>query len=180
METASSQAKLIPDIEREPRKLKFVAYGQPEPQGSVTAFPVPFKGVPRGAKCRACGLLLANWRLTSDNPDLKKWRKTVEAAAVGELFLSEANEQTRWPIKKEAAVSVNFRFYLDRGVTVKRTYPSVKPDVDKLVRACLDALTGTLWEEDSQVVTVWADKLYAAGVYRDGPRVEVSVLELIG
>lgn len=176
----STQAKLIHDLEREPRKLKFVVYGQPEPQGSATVFPVPFKGVPKGAKCRACGLLLANWRLTSDNPDLKKWRKTVEAAATGELFLTETNEQARWPIAKETAVSVNLRFYLDRGVSVKRNYPCVKPDVDKLVRACLDALTGTLWEEDSQVVTVFADKLYAAGVYRDGPRVEVSVLELMG
>jgi Holliday junction resolvase RusA-like endonuclease len=39
-------------------------------------------------------------------------------------------------------------------------YPTVKPDVSKLVRAVEDALTGVVWRDDAQVVTQFAAKLY--------------------
>lgn len=42
------------------------------------------------------------------------------------------------------------------------TFPAVKPDVDKLVRATLDALTGTVWDDDSRIVSLTAAKVYAA------------------
>lgn len=35
-----------------------------------------------------------------------------------------------------------------------------KPDVDKLVRCVLDALTGVAWRDDSQVVRIDAGKMY--------------------
>ena len=38
----------------------------------------------------------------------------------------------------------------------------VKPDADNLVKALLDAFTGTLWEDDSQVVRVEAIKFYGS------------------
>jgi Holliday junction resolvase RusA-like endonuclease len=38
--------------------------------------------------------------------------------------------------------------------------PGVKPDLDKLVRSVLDALTGTVIRDDSQVVGLIASKLY--------------------
>lgn len=48
-----------------------------------------------------------------------------------------------------------------------------KPDVDKLVRAILDALTGVCWSDDAQVVAVHGEKGYA---YRVAPTPGVYVL----
>lgn len=40
-------------------------------------------------------------------------------------------------------------------------YPVVKPDIDKLVRACLDALTAVAFDDDNQVVHLEVLKEYA-------------------
>lgn len=42
------------------------------------------------------------------------------------------------------------------------TLPSVKPDVDKLARSTLDALTGIVWDDDSRIVMLTVAKVYAA------------------
>jgi Holliday junction resolvase RusA-like endonuclease len=39
--------------------------------------------------------------------------------------------------------------------------PSVKPDLDKLVRSTLDALSGAIFDDDSRIVTTIARKEYA-------------------
>lgn len=39
-------------------------------------------------------------------------------------------------------------------------YPTPKPDLTKLTRAVEDALTGIVWEDDSQVVKQVTEKLY--------------------
>jgi Holliday junction resolvase RusA-like endonuclease len=53
--------------------------------------------------------------------------------------------------------------------------PAGKPDLDKLARAVLDGLTaGGAWKDDSQVVVLVAEKLYAAG---PGCRIVVTDLE---
>ena len=41
-----------------------------------------------------------------------------------------------------------------------REAPCVRPDVDKLARALLDALTGVAYEDDGQVVTLTVRKRY--------------------
>jgi Holliday junction resolvase RusA-like endonuclease len=40
------------------------------------------------------------------------------------------------------------------------TYMTKKPDLDKLVRCVLDALTGVVWKDDSQVASLSASKRY--------------------
>ena len=35
-----------------------------------------------------------------------------------------------------------------------------KPDIDKLLRALLDAMTGVVYVDDSQVACIWATKEY--------------------
>jgi len=53
--------------------------------------------------------------------------------------------------------------------------PAGKPDLDKLARAVLDGLTaGGAWKDDSQVVVLVAEKLYAAG---PGCRIIITDLE---
>lgn len=48
--------------------------------------------------------------------------------------------------------------------------PIVKPDVDNYTKGILDALNGVIWKDDSQIVTLIANKYYS-----DNPRVEIRV-----
>ena len=40
-----------------------------------------------------------------------------------------------------------------------------KPDLDNLQKAVLDALNGTAWEDDSQIVRITAEKKYTDDPY---------------
>lgn len=123
--------------------LRLFVPGVPVPQGSKTAFVVGKRAVVTDANAKA----------------LKPWRALVKAAAVEALHGRE-------PLVDEPlVVSVEFRFV--RPKSVRRELPHVKPDVDKLLRAVLDALTDAhVWGDDSQVVKAAAEKVYApsAGV----------------
>ena len=79
----------------------------------------------------------------------KQWEKDIvdQITYHGELVLE--------------AVEVRLTFYMKRPKTVKnRLYPHVSPDLDKLVRAVLDAITDVLIKDDGQVVSLIAKKLY--------------------
>ena len=67
-------------------------------------------------------------------------------------------------------VSVVYGFVRPRGC--KRAVPCVRPDVDKLDRALLDALTGVAYDDDGQVIGMSSRK-----VYSDQPRARVIVME---
>ena len=56
------------------------------------------------------------------------------------------------------SVEVDFIFIPPK--TVKREAPWVKPDLDKLIRAVLDGLTGVAYEDDCQVIQIIASKHY--------------------
>lgn len=60
-------------------------------------------------------------------------------------------------------LAVDVTFYLARPKSVRRAYPEVKPDLDKLLRATLDPLTGIAWRDDGQVVDAVIRKRYAVG-----------------
>ena len=47
-----------------------------------------------------------------------------------------------------------------------------KPDIDNCIKAVLDALVGGAFEDDSQVVTIYAQKIYA-----EEPYVDVKICE---
>lgn len=53
--------------------------------------------------------------------------------------------------------------------------PSVKPDIDNVVKAVLDGLNGVAFKDDNQVIELVAEKWYS-----DEPRVTVSVMQQIG
>ena len=71
-----------------------------------------------------------------------------------------------WAAKNAGAVvtdkpiAMTMVFIMPRPKTVKRELPTVPPDLDKLVRAILDALTGIAYTDDSQVVSISAHKIY--------------------
>jgi crossover junction endodeoxyribonuclease RusA len=129
---------------------RFTVYGKPQPQGSTRAFL-------SGGKVNT----------TSANKNLKPWRQQLTDTAFAECggipYSGNGNE----------AICVTMTFYFDRPKSAKkRRMPTVKPDVDKLIRAILDSLTGICYRDDAQVVQVAALKFYG------GPeRVEITVQE---
>lgn len=119
--------------------------GTPIPQGSKTAYV-------RGGRAV----------LVEANKKLPLWRKTVQDAAreafVGELLSSP--------------VSVEITFFMPRPKNPKwADLPASKPDLDKLIRAVFDALTGIVWVDDALAVSVEAHKFWA--VDEPGCRVEI-------
>lgn len=65
--------------------------------------------------------------------------------------------------KYDGAVQLSIRFAFVRPKSVKekkRPYMTVKPDLDKLVRSVLDALTHHAYDDDSQVVCIDCEKVY--------------------
>lgn len=49
--------------------------------------------------------------------------------------------------------------------------PTKKPDIDNIVKSVLDALNGYAYEDDSQVIKIYAEKFYAERAYME---VEIS------
>jgi Holliday junction resolvase RusA-like endonuclease len=112
--------------------------GDPVPQGSMRAF--------------------GNRIVHSNAKTLKPWRKKIVEAIRSEV---EA-----WPGQHEkivdSPVDIQITFWLKKPKSVKRWLPWVKPDLDKLIRAVLDAITesGEVWVDDAQVVSIKARKGY--------------------
>lgn len=81
--------------------------------------------------------------------DLALWRADI------------ANEARRsHPEKLQGAVSVTLHFVFNRPKSVKRAEPSIRPDLDKLIRAVLDGLTDVVYRDDEQVTHLVSSKSY--------------------
>lgn len=130
--------------------IRFTAYGVAAPKGSTKAFFVKSLG-------RAI--------VTADNKRTKPWQQEVAGAAVVAREIAAA-EGRAWAVAEDAVV-LEVTFYLPRPKSLpKRVIEHCKkPDLDKLLRATKDALTGVLWRDDSQVVSVTGTKAYAGGVF---------------
>jgi Holliday junction resolvase RusA-like endonuclease len=62
----------------------------------------------------------------------------------------------------EQALHVELEFAFVRPARPSRNYPCTSGglDVDKMARACLDAMKGIVWVDDSQVVKLVASKAF--------------------
>jgi crossover junction endodeoxyribonuclease RusA len=81
--------------------------------------------------------------------ELALWRGTIAAIARGTNIT-----------KIQVGVDMDLVFIFNKPKTVKRDEPFVRPDLDKLIRAVLDGLTGVAYEDDQQVVRLTAQKAY--------------------
>lgn len=101
---------------------------------------------------------------------VKPWRADVKAA-----FLDGGNN----PLIRfeEEALHVRLEFVLNRPASTSKraTPPAIKrPDLDKLIRAVLDALSSAgVWRDDSQVVSTLAEKRLAEIGEPTGCRIKV-------
>lgn len=107
--------------------VKFTVAGIPRQQGSKKAYVVKGRAV-----------------IVDDNKaPLKEWRSMV----AGSARIARKGTTLEGPVKVAAA------FVMPRGKSVTREWPSTVPDLDKLTRALLDALTiGGIYGDDRQVV----------------------------
>lgn len=125
-------------------KLEFTVFIRAEPQGSTKAFVIPGTN-------RAC--------ITSANAKMKPFRS--ELTRMARATVSESNWTEPLHGKHQpVTVTMIFGFRKPDSTPKTRNYPSVKPDIDKLTRAVLDALTGVAFKDDGQVVTTIAHKVY--------------------
>lgn len=118
--------------------LTVTVLGEPIPQGSLRA-------VGRG-------------RLISDNTRLRPWRDTVAWHVWQALADTGIEEPLQGPLQMRAM----FTLPRPKSAPRKRWAPDRKPDLDKLLRALLDACTaGGAWADDAQVVSAIASKVYS-------------------
>lgn len=120
---------------------------------------------------------LPNGVMLETNKRLRPWRSHISDAALS----------TNLPLTTEpVSISIVFRFLRPRshfnksGLSAKAPQhltSKQKGDIDKLSRAVLDALTGTLLHDDSQVVQLSAHKRYAAANERPGALITIIPLE---
>lgn len=87
----------------------------------------------------------------ADNRKLAGWTKAAKR-------LIGATRPTM--IHKPHGVNLSVRFEFLKPKTAKQTLPTVRPDIDKTLRAVLDVLTGLCYADDSQVVYVASAKVY--------------------
>lgn len=87
-----------------------------------------------------------------------------------------ANAEGIKPFLQGVPLSVSVTFYLSRPASVsakKRPLPICKPDLDNFIKAAKDGLKGIAWHDDSQVVRIFAEKLYS-----DTPGALITVEEV--
>lgn len=130
---------------------EFFVPGIPQPQGSKTAFVNRHTG-------RAA--------ITDQNKvRLAPWRSTVTAIA--------AKQATGDRLEGPVLLELSFQFVRPKSVSAsKRPFPTVKPDLSKILRAVEDAITDSgLWRDDALVVKAQLEKVYAE---RPGVQVRIS------
>jgi Holliday junction resolvase RusA-like endonuclease len=130
-----------------PERVAFFVEGIPQPQGSKRA-------LPNGVMIEAV-------------KGLRPWRKVVAAHA-----LAARQGEAMGACK----VKLVFRFPRPKAAA-KRRWMSVRPDIDKLARAVLDAITTAgVIQDDARVVWLACSKVYDdEGHY--GVAVEVEALD---
>jgi len=111
-------------------------YGPPVAQGSMKGFVVKGRAI-----------------LTSNNAaKLKPWRQQIAETAVAAGAA---------PLGGPVQILCHFYVRRPKGRPKKYGLPDKRPDLDKLLRSVLDALTGIAYHDDGQIVMATVYKGYA-------------------
>lgn len=116
-------------------ELPFTVHGVPRPQGSKRH--------------------VGNGRMVESSPRVAEWRNLVALEA-------SIEQGDRPVIEGPVTVDIVFGFGLPKRPGTRRSQDphTQRPDLDKLVRAVLDALTGVMYTDDSHVVELSARKMW--------------------
>ncbi len=126
-------------------EIRFTVRGVPVPQGSTKAFVVKGRAI-----------------TTNKTPALVAWRQAI----------AEEARKVAPPALLGGALNVSCYFTFAAPKSRKKQGMTMysRPDLDKLLRAVLDACTGVLWHDDAQVCILRGQK-----VYLSPPSVSVTV-----
>lgn len=131
--------------------VSFDVIGKPEPQGSKRAFV-------RGGRAM----------IVESARNVGSWRRLVADRA------NDVAPET--PFQGPLIVTLDFRLPVPKSAPKRRRLHAVrKPDLDKLARSCLDAMTHVIYRDDSQIVKLHATKRLA---YDEQVGCAISVMEL--
>ena len=135
-----------------------VVYGDPAAQGSKKAV---------GRRKNGSTILV------EQSARVAPWRALVTAQTRHQV----TNAPGWVPLEGAMRVCLDFTVRAPARLPAGRTRPAVRPDLDKLTRAVLDALTAAhLWVDDSQVVSLVVEEWYPGPAPALGsPGVRISV-----
>lgn len=145
-------------------RVAFDVIGRPQQKGSKRPFMTPRVG---GG---------VNVHVRDANPNAKPWALAVAAEAA----LAHRNREL---IRGPVAVTLLFYFKRPKGHygtgrnadRIRESAPwhmTTTPDLDKLARCAIDALSGTVIGDDAQIMELRANKRYG-----DPERVEITIEE---
>lgn len=123
---------------------------------------VPGRPAPQGSKRHVGGGILVE-----SSKALGPWR-TVVAWHAAQVYRAG-------PLDGPLTVTVEFVMPRPKSLPKRQPTPphTKKPDVDKLIRSILDALTGVVWRDDSQVDDLHPTKRYAELDEQPGAHIRV-------
>jgi crossover junction endodeoxyribonuclease RusA len=143
----------ILELETKRPSITFRVASVPVPKGSMRAFV-------RGARAI----------LTSDNKGLKGWEAVVRAQAQAHVRALEPGPM---------AITLAFALPRTKSLPKRTERPHLtKPDLDKLARSVLDALTGVAFNDDAQVTQLACKKRYALAGEQPGVLVTLTQAQM--
>jgi Holliday junction resolvase RusA-like endonuclease len=141
--------------------MEFFVAGEPVPQGSTKSFYIE---------------KLNRVVTTHGNRNTERWRQRIAAEA---QRCNEVRESTFFCEDRNCGyiVRLHFQFSKPKSMPKKRHLNTKRPDLDKLIRAVLDGITGVLIPDDAQVIGIAASKSYCDGSHQPGLTISIRKKE---
>jgi len=148
--------------------ISFYVCGDPSPKGSKTA-------VVRGGRA-----VLLDGRRGPARVKYAAWKENVATYAQIAMRVVGATAGVYAPL--DGALGIEVVFYLPRPKNEtkaqrSRTWHTVRPDADKLLRAVLDPLSKIVITDDARIALVRVEKRYAATPDAIGAQITVIQLQ---
>jgi len=129
-------------------------------------FEIPGKPVPKGRPRFAGRAGCSGAPVVYTPKTTAEYERKVRRAAEEQMTLHRYD-----PTEDALALEVIFYMRRPKSVPPSRRFPSVKPDIDNLLKAVVDGMNGVVYADDKLVVDVHVAKRYALA--KDEPRVVV-------
>jgi crossover junction endodeoxyribonuclease RusA len=114
----------------------------------VFTFVVLGKPISQGSKRH-----VGNGVMIESSAQLQPWRDAV-------AWNARRARPDGWPLDQAYSLHITFSFARPMSLARRVSHHVKRPDVDKLLRAVLDAMTGIVYTDDAQVDRVVVRKVY--------------------